>query len=282
MTSDMREKFSSIAKGTVGLWTGTGDVELTGEEKNISEKMQANSMVRVWGGDPKLGRDIEREVQSNTVSGIYQQWAQTIEELPYISDIDANQGLVPIYELATGTRKEQLKEKWEEYWKGKSDQEPGLIGPDVVKKKDTIVLKTGDGRSLSSSHSGWRYYLAKLRNNPLSHKLDYNNDDLCDGNIVHLKTTEVFKGKWNQRKLLGAFADSYELYYWSDYGDKTNWIIEKAAGTAQETEIVYGEKVYIKNKSYNQYLVSAKDGYLTTKTIQNPGDEHTWVIHKPE
>ncbi|MCH2047389.1 MAG: hypothetical protein MK289_02470, partial [Trichodesmium sp. ALOHA_ZT_67] len=167
-------------------------------------------------------------------------------------------------------------------WQEKSDKEEGLIGPDIVKKDHTIVLSSLDGRYLSFSYSGNRYYYAKLENNPLSHQLDTNNEDLCHGNIVHLKTTEQFNGKWNQRKLLGAFADSYELYYWSDYRDKTKWIIEKAAGTAQEKEIAYGDKVYIKNKSYNQYLVPAKNGYLTTKKIQNPTDEHTWVIHRPE
>ena len=286
MTDDMRKKFAFVTKGKVGNWTGTSDVELTREEKDISEKMKFNSKVRVWGGDPKLGRDIERGIQGDSVSDIYQQWGQTVEELPYISDFEHGQGLVPIYELATGTRKEQLKEQWEAYWQEKSDKEEGLIGPDLVKKNHTIVLSSRDGRYLSFSYSGNQYYYAKLGNNPLSHQLDTNNEDLCHGNIVHLKTTEPFKDtwtrKWSQHKLLGAFANSYELYYWSDNGDKTKWIIEKAAGTAQEKEIAYGEKVYIKNKSYNQYLVPAKNGYLTTKKIQNPTDEHTWVIHRPK
>ena len=109
MTSYTRNRFEIVAQGTVGHWTGTSDTDLTKEDKDISEKMQANSKVRVWGGDPKLGRDIERAIRSNTVSGIYQQWSKTVEELPNISDFGNNQGLVPIYELATGTRKEQLK-----------------------------------------------------------------------------------------------------------------------------------------------------------------------------
>ncbi|ABG50230.1 hypothetical protein Tery_0814 [Trichodesmium erythraeum IMS101] len=159
--------------------------------------------------------------------------------------------------------------------------------PEIVKKNDNIVLQwNSDGSYLSSSDSGFRYYLAtlnRLKSYAKIHKFDnMYSDNLHHGDLVRIKTTEQFKGIWNQRKLLGAFANSYELYYWSDSGDKTNWIIEKAAGTAQETEIAYGEKVYIKNKSYNQYLVFAKDGYLTTKKIQNPGDEHTWVIHRPE
>jgi hypothetical protein len=282
MTSDQRNKFELVAKGTVANWTGTGGVEINREDKDISDQMQANSKVRVWGGDPKLGRDIERAIQGNTVSDIYQQWGKTVEERPNISDFGNNQGLVPIYELATGTRKKQLEEQWKAYWQDKSDKEEGLIGPDIVKKDHTIVLSSRDGRYLSYSHSGFRYYFAKLGNNPLSHQLDTNNEYLCDKNIVHLKTTEQFKGIWNQCKLLGAFADSYELYYWSDYGDNTKWIIEKAAGTAQDKEIAYGEKVYIKNKSYNQYLVLARDGYLTTKKIQNLTDEHTWVIHRPK
>jgi hypothetical protein len=253
---------------------------------NLLSQIFAHLQSLLQRGDPKLGRDIERAIQSNTVSDIYQQWSKTVEERPSISDFGNNQGLVPIYELATGTRKKQLEEQWKAYWQDKSDKEEGLIGPDIVKKDHTIVLSSLDGRYLSFSYSGNRYYYAKLENNPLSHQLDTNNEDLCHGNIVHLKTTEPFKdtffGKWSQRKLLGAFADSYELYYWSDYGDKTKWIIEKAAGTAQDKEIAYGDKVYIKNKSYNQYLVSARNGYLTTKKIQNPTDEHTWVIHRPK
>lgn len=62
MIDDMRKKFVFVIKRKVGNWIGISDVELIREEKDISEKMKFNSIVCVWGGDLKLGRDIERVI----------------------------------------------------------------------------------------------------------------------------------------------------------------------------------------------------------------------------
>lgn len=71
MIDDMRKKFVFVIKGKVCNWIGISDVELIREEKDISEKMKFNSIVCVWGGDLKLGRDIERVIKGDSVSDIY-------------------------------------------------------------------------------------------------------------------------------------------------------------------------------------------------------------------
>ncbi len=89
---------------------------------------------------------------------------------------------------------------------------------------------------------------------------------VTNGNTITIQSLENSIGGKN---ILGAFADSYDCYYWDDwYGenhDQQGWGIQKRAGS--DELIHYEEAVYLINLRYNQQLVtnSLHAGYITTK-----------------
>ncbi|MDM7950256.1 hypothetical protein [Hydrogenophaga sp.] len=113
-----------------------------------------------------------------------------------------------------------------------------------------------------------------MGNQALTLLLDGGNRPLTHGISLSIKTTEVWKGKWKARTFLGAFGDVHQLYYWDDYGSKTNWIVEKPKGRTGEA-IHCGDEVWIRNEAYaDQYLRTDKDNCLSTDKTQR----QTWTF----
>jgi hypothetical protein len=152
----------------------------------------------------------------------------------------------------------------------------------VVYKDSTIKFLAEDGRYIGSASLGKLYYYAFLGHEAMPHRFGgvANNEPLVHNSNLPIITTERFKdtrfGKWSERTHLGAFSDSNELYYWDQYGSKTNWILEKV-DTAKGLEIHYGDEVYIRNEAYgDQYLKPSNDNYLTTRA----NERYKWRILK--
>jgi hypothetical protein len=97
--------------------------------------------------------------------------------------------------------------------------------------------------------------------------------NLQNGGTIRLQTQDkdVWKGSWLSYDLLGAFADSNKLYYWTNYGNQTDWKVTRPSNSTNTGAIQYGEPVIISNGYYNNQYLQPKDGYLTTTY-----DAHQW------
>ncbi|MFP5272810.1 hypothetical protein [Coleofasciculus sp.] len=98
--------------------------------------------------------------------------------------------------------------------------------------------------------------------------------NLQNGGTIHLQTLDkdVWKESWLSYDLLGAFGNNNALYYWNDYGDKSDWKVARPSNSENTGPIQYGEPVLISNGYYNnQYLKPDGKGYLTTTY-----DAHQW------
>ncbi len=75
----------------------------------------------------------------------------------------------------------------------------------------------------------------------------------------------------DKKNVLGAFTDSRDCYYWTDNydKDKQGWELVKPGGGA----ISFGDQVFIRNVSYQQFLVadSKYPGYITTDETKRQG-----------
>ena len=236
-----------------------------------------NRHIRVMGGDPAKANAIVEG--TGKLSENYSAWSASVPDYVSIADFD-NGGLVPIYQLAaTPERRSELETAWKIYMAEHTDKI--LIQDDPkpvpVYKNSSIKLLSSDDRYIAKAESATRYYYTKLGQNGIVLQLGGNKKPLVTGSIVSIKTTDTFKKKWQKYNLLGAFGDATELYYWKDYGSKTNWIIEKIDPNQEGAPIYYGEQVYIRNESYtDQYLTPHKNNYLTTKKAK----KHKWRIEK--
>ena len=241
------------------------------------QEVSNNKHIRVMGGDPAKANAIVEG--TGEPSKNYNAWSKSVPD--YVSIADFNKGgLVPIYQLAaTSERRSELETAWQEYMEKHTDDilEQDDPKPELVYKNSRFKLLSSDDRYISTAESATRYYYAKLGQDGVVLQLGGKKRPLVSGSIVSIKTTEKFKKKWKKRNLLGAFADATELYYWGDYGSKTNWIIEKTDPNQKGEPIYYGEQVYIKNESYTgQYLTPYTNNYLTTKKDV----KHKWRIVK--
>lgn len=96
---------------------------------------------------------------------------------------------------------------------------------------------------------------------------------LKEGVEVKILSTETQLGDY---KVLGAFADKKECYYWQDtQGNKQLWRVTPVPQGPQT--IRYGDRVLLTNKDWVQQLVP-DEGWLTTKPHQ--GIEAHWIIEK--
>ncbi|MEO1003209.1 MAG: MAC/perforin domain-containing protein [Cyanobacteria bacterium J06638_7] len=247
-------------------------------DKNDLSKVSGNRRIRVMGGDPARANAIMDS--HGDAAAHYRQWAESVPHFVSIADFGRG-GLVPIYELAaTPERRAVLELAWGPYMQEHTN--PLLLNdpvpppaPVVVKKNARVVLRNADDRCITASESATRYYYAKIGNKPLTLQLDGGGRPLTHGSNLCIKTTEVWPGKWKPRTYLGAFKDARQLYYWSDYGSKTNWIVEKAQGGRDGDRIHYGEAVRIRNEHFSeQYLCADRNNYLTTDKVKN----HVWVF----
>lgn len=264
----VKAAYAEVVKGEVSGGSVTRD---------DLQEVANNRHIRVMGGDPARANAIVEG--TGELSDNYNAWSESVPDYVSIADFD-NGGLAPIYQLAaTPERCAELEEAWKIYMAAHTNQILVKENPRPVPvyKNSSIKLLSSDDRYISKAKSAIRYYYAKLGQNAIGLKLGGNKKPLVTGSIVSIKTTDTFKKKWRKYNLLGAFGDATELYYWKDYGSKTNWIIEKVDPNPEGAPIYYGEQVYIRNESYtNQYLTPHKNNYLTTKKAK----KHKWRIEK--
>jgi MAC/Perforin domain len=241
------------------------------------QEVSNNRHIRVMGGDPAKANAIVEG--TGEPSKNYNDWSKSVPDYVSIADFDKG-GLVPIYLLAaTAERRAELEAAWKTYMEQHTDDilEEEDPKPVPVYKNSRIKLLSSDDRYISTAESATRYYYARLGQDGVVLQLGGTNKPLISGSIVSIKTTEKFKKSWQDYNLLGAFGDATELYYWKDYGSKTNWIIEKTDPNQQGAPIYYGEWVYVKNEAFtNQYLTPYVNNYLTTKE----NEKHKWRIEK--
>lgn len=269
MSAAVRAAYAEVVKGEA---TG-GSVS-----KEDREQVANNKHIRVMGGDPAKANAIVDG--SGEPAENYRAWSESVPNFVSIADFGKG-GLVPLYELAsTPERRSELEAAWGPYMQARTntvltEEDPE---PVMVKKNSRFKLRSRDDRYITSSESATRYYYARLGQSPQIMKFGGGDRPLVSGSVVHIKTTEKWQGKWKPRTLLGAFGDATELYYWSDYGSKSNWIIEKTDPGQEGAQVYYGDQVYIRNEAYDdQYLFPYKNNYLSTKKLEL----HPWTI-EPE
>ena len=267
MSATMKASYLELIKGEVS----TGVVE-----KSDLSQVSGNRHIRVVGGDPAKANAIMDA--RGSAAEHYRQWAESVPDFVSIADFGRG-GLVPIYELAaTPERRAELELAWGPYMLAQTN--PLLLddpapppSPVAVRKNARVRLRNADDRCIAASESATRYYYAKMGTKALTLLLDGGNRPMAHGSSLSIKTTEVWKGKWKARTFLGAFGNAHQLYYWDDYGSKTNWIVEKARGEPGEA-IHYRDPVWIRNEAYSdQYLCTDSDNYLTTSKLPQ-----TWVF----
>ena len=252
--------------------------EASGGVVNTNDLAQVagNRHIRVMGGDPAKANSIIDA--GGNVADDYRQWAASVPNFVSIADFGKG-GLVPLYELAaTPQRRAELETAWGQYMLAKTNplllEDPAQ--PAVILKNARIKLRNADDRYLAEAESATRYYYARMGEKPQVMKLDGGKRPLVHGSSLKIKTTEAWQGKWRARTYLGAFGDARQLYYWDDYGSKSNWIIEKDSGGQAGDPIRYGEPVRIRNEAYaEQFLRTDRDNYLTTS---KEFPVQTWVI----
>jgi len=247
-------------------------------KKSDLDQVSGNRHIRVMGGDPAKANAI-RDATGHAADH-YREWAESVPDFVSIADFGRG-GLVPIYELAaTPERRAELEIAWGPFMLAQTN--PLLLddpapppSPVAVSKNATVRLRNADDRYIASSETASRYYYARMGRKPIKLQLDGGNRPLTHGSCLRIKTKEggVWKGKWKQRVFLGAFGNVRQLYYWDDYGSKTNWIIEKSGGRRDEP-IHYGDPVSIRNESFSdQYLRTEANNYVTTGR-----QAQTWVF----
>jgi hypothetical protein len=267
MSTTVKAAYTEVVKG---------EASSSSVRREDLQEVSNNSHIRVMGGDPAKANAI---IEGTGVpSENYRAWSESVPNYVSIADFDKN-GLVPIYRLAaTPERRSELEKAWKTYMDEHTNdilkkEDPK---PKPVYKNSRIKLLSSGDRYITTAESATRYYYAKLgQDNGVVLKLGGNQKPLVGGSVVSIKTTEKFKKSWQTYNLLGAFGDATELYYWKDYGSKTNWIIEKIEPNQNGAPISDSEQVYIKNEAYtDQYLAPHTNNYLTTKK----GKKHKWRI----
>lgn len=255
-------------------------------DKQDLEQITTNREIKVVGGDPALGKDIEEGIGKS--SDKYNTWAQSIEKHMSIADFDAG-GLRPIYELVDDEqRRAQLASAWETFMASRTDDTLTEEDPPVVSKNSEFILVHKDGRYFGEApyDALYGYYYPKMSGNtPVKLKFAGDKSALREDNNVEIKTTEEFPdsfwtGKWSERIKLGAFGDKHNIYYWIEYGGKTNWIIEKNVPSFEDRRIRFGDEVRIRNDAYSdQYLVPSGNNFLTTATALK-NSNNVWTIEE--
>ncbi|MEO0768203.1 MAG: MAC/perforin domain-containing protein, partial [Cyanobacteria bacterium J06649_4] len=233
-----------------------GESSASAKVSQLAKDALLNRKMIVHGGDPALAVSI-RDSETGKMSESYAAWVASLVEQPAIADF-VNDGLKPLYELAeTAERKAELKVAWAAYLKERNAYIVDAKTPEVVKKNAKVKLIASDGRSVKKASATAHYYYPRLSasgEDAIAFTLTGDATPLTSGSNLSIKTTEKFKDtswrKWSTHTYLGAFGNVKELYYWKDYGSKTNWIIEKVDLTSGPT-IHYGDEVTIRNERYS-------------------------------
>jgi hypothetical protein len=133
--------------------------------------------------------------------------------------------------------------------------------PNYVGKADSNNDRYYFPKSTTSASEAGRLVVRNLTGN------------LENGGTIRFQTQDkdVWKESWLSYDLLGAFGNSNKLYYWTDYGNQSDWKVTRPSNSANTGSIQYGEPVIISNGYYNNQYLTPKDGYLSTTY-----DAHQW------
>jgi len=114
-----------------------------GEEVNKDdiEQVLKNKKLKVLGGNPAKAHDVING--AGDPAATYSAWSESIRpDFISISDF-ARGGVVPLYELATGTRGDVLRNAWNDFMRKHTDL--ALLSQDEVRYGDLFYLKDQDG-----------------------------------------------------------------------------------------------------------------------------------------
>lgn len=148
----------------------------------------------------------------------------------------------------------------------------------VITSHDVLKIESENGQFMGPARSNsYQYYYPEMVPGELEggfFKIYNDVREVISGGFIkiHSLDKETWNKAWRQRDLLGAFGDKKELYYWSEYGDKTIWKVVKVDG--QEGDVIQsGDQVYLVDKYFNKYLVPK--GQWLTRT----DNKHKWTLH---
>ncbi|MGL5941849.1 MAG: hypothetical protein ACRC2S_16030 [Waterburya sp.] len=116
-----------------------------------------------------------------------------------------------------------------------------------------IILKHVSGKYLSHFYEGRDSYFPTLRDGNIALlKFHLASDPTNTGSVNSLAkiSIECLEGGLSKYFWMGAFSDSKYVYYWEEYGDKTNWIISSSSSSG---DIHFGDLVTLKNVNYAKY-----------------------------
>jgi hypothetical protein len=161
---------------------------------------------------------------------------------------------------------------------------PGIVSslketPKKIKFGDQFYLKNQNGQYIVGADKSWglnglQYYPRLGNTGQVILEFRGGIDNVENGMIVQIKTTEEFVGKYN---VLGAWTTPICYYYSTETNyQQQNWQILKK--NPNDKTIQDGDQVYLKNIYYTDQNLVSNGLYLTTK---KDVDEF-WIIEKVE
>lgn len=265
--SSQSSALNSIAAAAGAKQKGLGSLEVAGSLSQGSESgsMNSNSLIYTTGGDPGI-------VDSRLDPRLYAAWQASIKESPTITYYQKTD-LTPIYEFATGARRDQLETAFHRYLKAQ------MFRLDLIKGNSTVKLKsrglTGKYvcHAQNEQYDGASYFYPVLcgdENKAAVFTLSGPNAALSSETTLQLKVI----GRASQDKeSLGAWDHQQALYFWhadqleSHDRDKVKWTIEPAQANAliKSLSPVRVKNVHFTDKPYlAPYRHSSGTTYVTT------------------
>lgn len=261
--------------------------------------MMQHRVLRVIGGDPAKAHAVI-EGKTGEPAAAYGAWSESVPRYPSIADFDS-QGLVPLYELATGDRREALAKAWKDYMQAHTD--PALLRL-RVRYGDRLYLRHQHGNYLAPNErlprnpmayvDAWPYSIVTNDMSEFYATLDpegrvaiaLESDDVDSpgaevksGQVVRIKTLEPSVGSYN---LLGAWSHDNYLYYHKPGYDEEKWVLRVPGSKASYEPVRYGDKVEIVSyRTYkDQKLAKGEPWRGYTLLTTSPGGDGYWTFEK--
>ncbi len=243
--------------------------------KSDLDQVASNKTIRVVGGDPALGQQVATGTGQD-VPATYDKWSASVPNYVSIADFDQG-GLVPLYELTTGSRRAQLQEAWQSYMRGRTD--PNLLTGDVVRYGDEFYLKDQDGHyvvaagTMQGEVNFWNFPTVALEGRvPLSFVVGAVGDVVRAGEITQLRTNEPNRDPPGPFPLFGstmAVAASVPIMYvpaGAPTGGEADWTVKILGDTiASYKPFCYGQRVQILS-----HCPAFADQILHASQVTNP------------
>jgi hypothetical protein len=155
------------------------------------------------------------------------------------------------------------------------EKDPKNTGAIIQPGQKLYLCYQGDrDKYVATVYPGARYWFPTVGSNRIELCMSFRGTELGDGAQLKIITTEDRVGS---QRVLGAFSDAHECYYWDDtQGDKQLWQVT-ALGGSPDKKIRYGQRVALNNLSWATQRLVAEGQWLTTREMGNDG---FWIIEK--